>query len=246
MQGQLWFTELLNHAFAKPVNAVLQALPPVFHPENPDAPIPNHVAMEVLVVIFLIVLFMLIRSRLSVDKPGALQQLTEMLHEFISHQGEDVIGHGSEPFIPFLSALFLFILSSNLIGLIPALESPTGSIQITLGCAVVAFLYYNFHGVRVQGPLGYLKHFAGPVWWLAPLLFLIEIISHLARIMSLSVRLYANMFAGDAVTNAFFALIPIGIPVIFLFLHLGVAFLQAYVFVLLTTIYLQGAVAQEH
>src|SRR5579864_1502609 len=137
MQGQLWFTELLNHAFAKPVNAVLQALPPVFRPENPDAPIPNHVAMEIMVVIFLIVLFMLIRSRLSVDKPGGLQQLTEMLHEFISHQGEDVIGHGGEPFIPFLSALFLFILLSNLIGLIPTLESPTGSIQITLGCAVV-------------------------------------------------------------------------------------------------------------
>jgi F-type H+-transporting ATPase subunit a len=246
MQGQLWFTELLNHAFAKPVNAVLQALPPVFHPANPDAPIPNHVAMEVLIVIFLITLFLLIRSRLSVSKPGGLQHLTELLNEFISDQSEQVIGHGAEVFTPFLSALFLFILFSNLIGLIPTFESPTGSIQITLGCAVVAFLYYNFHGIRVQGPLGYLKHFAGPVWWLAPLIFIIEIISHLARVMSLSVRLYANMFAGDAVTNAFFSLIPIGLPVIFLGLHLFVAFLQAYVFVLLTTIYLQGAVAQEH
>lgn len=246
MQGQLWFTELLNHAFGKPVNAVLQALPPVFHPANPDAPIPNHVAMEVLVVVFLIVVFLLIRSRLSVDKPGALQHLTEMLNEFISNQSEQVIGHGGEPFTPFLTALGLFILVSNLIGLIPTLESPTGSIQITLGCAVVAFVYYNFYGVRIQGPLGYLKHFAGPVWWLAWLLFPIELVSHLARIMSLSIRLYANMFAGDAVTNAFFSLVPIGLPVIFLGLHIFVALLQAYVFVLLTTIYLQGAVSHEH
>ncbi|HLW52663.1 MAG TPA: F0F1 ATP synthase subunit A [Candidatus Angelobacter sp.] len=246
MQGQLWFTEILNRAFAKPVNAVLQALPPVFHPANPDAPIPNHVAMEVLIVVFLIVLFLLIRSRLSVAKPGGLQYLAEMMNEFISDQSEQVIGHGGERFTPFLTALFLFILFSNLLGLIPTFESPTGAIQITLGCAVVAFLYYNLHGIRVQGPIGYLKHFFGPVWWLAPLLFIIEIISHLARIMSLSVRLYANMFAGDAVTNAFFSLVPIGLPVIFLGLHLFVAFLQAYVFVLLTTIYLQGAVAQEH
>lgn len=246
MQGQLWFTALLNHAFAKPVNAVLQALPPVFHPANPEAPIPNNVAMEVLVLIVLIILFLLIRSRLSVDKPGGLQHMVEMLDEFINNQSEQVIGHGFEPFTPFLSALGLFILLSNLVGLIPTLESPTGSIQITLGCAVVAFCYYNYYGVRVQGPLGYLKHFAGPVWWLAWLLFPIEIISHLARMMSLSVRLYANMFAGDSVTNAFFGLFPIGLPVIFLGLHLFVAFLQAYVFVLLTTIYLQGAVAQEH
>lgn len=246
MQGQLWFTEILNHGFGKPVNAVLQALPPIFHPANPEAPITNYVAMEVLVIIFLIVLFMLIRSRLSVDKPGPLQHLTEMLNDFINTQSEQVIGHGTERFTPFLSALFLFILVSNLIGLVPTLESPTAAIGITLGCAVVAFLYYNVHGIRVQGPIGYLKHFFGPVLWLAPLLFLIEIISHLARIMSLSVRLYANMFAGDAVTNAFFSLIPIGIPVIFLGLHLAVAFLQAYVFVLLTTIYLQGAVAHEH
>ena len=246
MQGQLWFTEILNHAFAKPVNAALQALPSIFHPANPEAPITNYVAMEVLVVVFLIVLFLLIRSRLSVDKPGPLQHLTEMLNDFINTQSEQVIGHGTERFTPFLSALFLFILLSNLIGLIPTLESPTGAIEITLGCAVVAFIYYNVHGIRVQGPIGYLKHFAGPVWWLAPLLFVIEIISHFARIMSLSIRLYANMFAGDAVTNAFFSLIPIGIPVIFLGLHLAVAFLQAYVFVLLTTIYLQGAVAHEH
>jgi F-type H+-transporting ATPase subunit a len=246
MEGQLWFTEVLNHAFAKPVNAVLQALPSVFHPEHPEAPIPNHVAMEVLVVAILILIFLLVRSRLSVDKPGGIQHLAEMADSFITKQSEDVIGPHSEKFTPFLTALFLLILFGNLIGLIPGFESPTGAIQITLGCAVVAFLYYNFYGIKTQGVVGYLKHFAGPVWYLAWLIFPIEIISHLARVMSLSVRLYANMFAGDAVTNAFFTLIPIGIPVIFLFLHLAVSFLQAYIFTLLTTIYLQGAVTHEH
>jgi len=246
MEGQLWFTELLNRAFAKPVNALLQSLPQAFHPADPAAPITNYVAMEVLVVAILILLFLVVRSRWSVDRPNGLQHLVEMFNEFITNQSEDVIGSHSEQFTPFLSALFLFILFANLIGLVPTLESPTASIEITLGCAVVAFLYYTIHGIRAQGPVGYLKHFAGPVWWLAPLLFPIEIISHLARVMSLSIRLYANMYAGDAVTAAFFALIPIGIPAIFLMLHVGVSFLQAFIFTLLTTIYLQGAVAHEH
>jgi F-type H+-transporting ATPase subunit a len=246
MEGQLWFTELLNRAFAWPVNTVLQALPTVFHPTDPAAPISNYVAMEVLVVGILILCFLVIRSRLSVDKPGGVQHLAEMMHEFISNQSEEIIGNHSEKFTPFLTALFLFILGGNLIGLIPGFESPTGAIQITLGCAIVAFLYYNIQGIRAQGPVGYLKHFMGPVWWLAWLLFPIELISHLARVMSLSIRLYANMFAGDAVTAAFFSLVPVLVPVIFLGLHLFVAVLQAYIFTLLTTIYLQGAVAHEH
>jgi F-type H+-transporting ATPase subunit a len=115
-----------------------------------------------------------------------------------------------------------------------------------MGLALVAFFYYNYHGVRAQGPLGYAKHFLGPVWWLSPLMLPIEIIGNLARVMSLTIRLYANMFAGDMVTLVFFSLIPIGVPVVFLLLHTGVSLLQAYIFTLLTTIYLSGAVAHEH
>lgn len=246
MQEELWFTALLNHAFARPVNALLQSLPPAFHPANPKAPINNSVAMEVLVVGILILLFLLIRSRLSVDKPGGVQHLAEMFHEFITNQSGEIIGHHSEKFTPFLLSLFVFILISNLIGLIPGFESPTASPAVPLGCAVVAFIYYNLHGIKAQGPINFAKHFAGPVWWLALLILPIEIISTLARVMSLTIRLYANIFAGDAVTAAFFTLIPIGIPVIFLLLHVGVSFLQAYIFTLLTTIYLQGVVAHEH
>ena len=246
MQEELWFTALLNHAFAKPVNALLQSLPPAFHPANPGAPINNSVAMEVLVVSILILLFLLIRSRLNVEKPGGVQHLAEMFHEFITDQSEQIIGHHSEKFTPFLLSLFVFILVANLIGLIPGFESPTASPAVPLGCAVVAFIYYNLHGIKAQGPVNFIKHFMGPVWWLAWLLFPIEIISTFARVMSLTIRLYANIFAGDMVTAAFFTLIPIGIPVIFLGLHVFVSFLQAYIFTLLTTIYLQGVVAHEH
>jgi F-type H+-transporting ATPase subunit a len=109
----------------------------------------------------------------------------------------------------------------------------------------VTFLYYHYHGVRSNGA-AYIKQFLGPVWWLYPLLFPIEIISHFARVLSLTVRLYANMLAGDLVTLAFFSLVPIGIPLIFLGLHLGVAVVQAYVFFLLAAVYLSLAVAHDH
>ncbi len=245
MPEQLWFTALLNKVFGGPITAFLDKLPPVFHPTHPEAPITNAVAMEVLVVATLILVFLFVRSRLSVDKPGSTQHLAEMMNDFIAKQGEEIIGHGSERFVPFLVSLFLFILFANLIGLIPGFISPSSEPAMPLGCAVVAFTYYNLHGLRVQG-LGYIKHFMGPVWWLAWLILPIEVISTFARVMSLTIRLYANIFAGDMVTGAFFALMPVGIPVVFLLLHVAVSGLQAYIFVLLTTIYLQGAVAQEH
>lgn len=243
---QLWITALLNRLLGGPVNALLQKLPPAFHPADPNAPITNAVAVEILVIAILLLIFILIRSRLSVEKPGGTQHLAETLHEFITNQSDQIIGHHSEKFTPFLASLFVFILLMNLIGLIPGFESPTVTPAVPLGCAVVAFLYYNLHGIKKQGPLKFLAHFAGPVWWMAWIIFPIEVISTLARVMSLTIRLYANIFAGDMVTAAFFALIPIGIPVIFLLLHVAVSGLQAYIFTLLTTIYLSGVVAEEH
>jgi F-type H+-transporting ATPase subunit a len=243
---QLWITALLNRLVGGPVNALLQKLPPVFHPTDPNAPISNAVAVEMLVIAILFLIFIWVRSRLSVTSPGGSQHLAETFHEFITNQSEEIIGHHSDKFTPFLGSLFLFILLMNLIGLIPGFESPTVTPAVPLGCAVVAFIYYNLHGIKKQGPLKFLLHFAGPVWWMAWIIFPIEIISTLARVMSLTIRLYANIFAGDMVTAAFFTLIPIGIPVIFLLLHVGVSFLQAYIFTLLTTIYLSGVVAEEH
>jgi F-type H+-transporting ATPase subunit a len=134
-----------------------------------------------------------------------------------------------------------------MIGLVPAFAAPTAeSPTVPLGCAITAFLYYHVQGVKRQGALTYMKHFAGPMPALAPLMIPIEIISHLARMLSLTIRLFANMFAGDMVTLVFFSLVPIGVPVIFMGLHVGVSFLQSYIFVLLVTVYLSGAVATEH
>jgi F-type H+-transporting ATPase subunit a len=243
MPEQLFFTRLLNHWLASPTTALLHALH--IQPQYPDAPITNAVAMEVLVVALLVIIFVMVRSRLSVESPGGLQHMFEGINGFIEGQSRDVIGHHSERFTPFLVALGLFILVANLFGVVPGLESPTGSPVVPLGCAICAFVYYQVQGFKTNG-VGYLKHFLGPMWWLSPLMLPLEIISHLARLMSLTIRLYANMFAGDMVTLVFFSLIPIAVPVIFLGLHIGVALLQAYIFVLLTTVYLAGAVATEH
>jgi F-type H+-transporting ATPase subunit a len=240
---QLWFTAILNHLFGGPVTALLMNLG--IEPKYPQTPISNSVAMEVLVFLFLLIMFLLVRSRLSVDEPGALQHVFEGLHGFIQDQSNEIIGHHSEGFTPFLMALGLFILTCNLIGLIPGFESPTAVPVVPLGCAIVAFFYYHTQGVKHSG-LAYFKHFAGPFWWLAPIMIPIEIASHLARVLSLTVRLFANMFAGDMVTWVFFSLVPLFIPIAFLGLHIFVSFLQAYIFVLLTTVYLAGAVAEEH
>ncbi len=244
MPEQLWVTEILNRALAGPVDGLLRALH--ITPQYPQAPISNAVAMQVLVFAFLVGVFAIVRSRISVDTPGALQHVFEGVHGFINGQSEEIIGHHSAPYTPYLAALGYYILTCNLIGLIPGFESPTGaSPSVPLGCAVLSFLYYHAQGFKHSG-VKYLAHFAGPMPLLAPLMVPIEIISHLARVLSLTIRLYANMFAGDMVTLVFFSLVPIGIPILFLGLHIGVSFLQTYIFVLLVTVYLQGAVATEH
>jgi F-type H+-transporting ATPase subunit a len=243
MPEQLWFTEILNHLFAGPVTGLLRALH--IAPEYPQAPITNSVAMQLLVFLFLVGLFVLVRSRLSVDKPGALQHVFEGAHGLVEGQSQEIIGHNSEQFTAFLMTLAFFILACNLLGLVPGFESPTAVPIVPLGCAICAFVYYQSQGFKHHG-IAYLKHFMGPMWWLAIIMIPIEIISHLARMLSLTVRLYANMFAGDMVTMVFFSLVPIGVPVLFLGLHLGVSLLQTYIFILLTMVYLSGAVAEEH
>jgi F-type H+-transporting ATPase subunit a len=243
MPTQLLLTQVLNDALAAPTTALLRSLH--VEPKYPTHPITNAFAMELLVVAVLIVYFLAVRVSLSVEKPRGVQHLAEMTHEFVLDQGESIIGHGHERFSSYLTGLFLFILLANLMGLVPGLESPTASPVVPLGFALVTFIYYHYHGLRSNG-WGYAKQFAGPVWWLYPLMIPIEIISHLARVLSLTVRLYANMFAGDLVTLAFFSLVPVGIPLIFLGLHLGVAVVQAYVFFLLASIYLSLAVAHDH
>ena len=243
MPEQLWITALLNKYLAGVANAILGIFH--FHSKYPQAPITNYVAMQLVVFVLLVLIFALVRSRLSVENPGNLQHVIESIDSMISQQGLEVIGHGYERYTNYLITLGIFILTCNLIGLIPGFEAPTAVPSVPLGCAVVTWIYYQMHGIRTNGP-GYIKHFLGPVWWLAPLMFVIEVASHLARILSLTVRLFANMFAGDMVTLVFFSLFPLAIPVIFMLLHVGVSFIQTYIFVLLATVYIGEAVAHEH
>ncbi len=243
MPTQLAFTRFLNHHFAAQVDNFLGAMH--VRPDHLSAPITNAFAMELLIFAGLLIYFVVVRVSLSVETPNAVQHFSEMTHELISEQTEAIIGHGYERFVTYLTVLALFILIANLMGLVPGFESPTAFAVVPLGFALVTFVYYHYHGIRANG-FGYVKQFLGPVWWLYPLMLPIEIISHFARVLSLTVRLYANMFAGDMVTLAFFSLIPIGVPLLFLSLHLAVAVIQAYVFFILATVYLSLAVAHDH
>jgi F-type H+-transporting ATPase subunit a len=243
MPHQLFFTALLNKLFAGPVTALLIAIG--VHPEHKAAPISNMVAMEIVVFLVLAIFFVLVRMSLSVEKPGPLQHVAEFFDGFIKNQSHELIGHGYETFTSFLIPLGLFILLGNLLGLVPGFEAPTASPAVPLGCAIVVFFYYHMHGIYKHG-FHYIKQFIGPVWWLAPLMFVIEVCSHFARIMSLTVRLFANMFAGDMVTLGFFSLVPLGVPIIFLLLHIGVSLIQTFIFVLLATVYLAGAMEEAH
>ena len=242
-EHELWVTALFNAFLAGPTTAALRWLH--VPPENTAHPWTNFVAMEVLVALIIILLFALLRPRLSMDRPGKGQHLAEMVYGFVGGQTDSVIGHRGRPYVPFFGAIFVFILCANLIGAIPTLESPTMSPAVTLGCALAAFCFYNSVGVRTQGPFRYLKHFLGPVWWLSFIMFPIEVISNLARLLSLTVRLFANMFAGELVIFAFISMVPLVLPLPFMALHIFVAFLQAYIFMLLTMVYVGEALPHE-
>ena len=244
MAHSYWITQLLNHVFGPAVISLLNLVG--VHPADPAYPINDTFALELMVAAGLILFFLIVRTTLSVEKPNAAQQIAEMVHEFTGSHADQIIGHHYERFQAFVTCVFLFIVLNNLLGLVPGIVTPTSAPVVPLGIAVCTFLYYNFYGFKEQGIVGYLKHHAGPIWWIAPLLFPIEIVSNLARVMSLTIRLYANMFASDLVTLVFFSLVPVGVPVIFLGLHAGVSLIQAYVFMLLSMIYLGIATAHDH
>lgn len=203
-------------------------------------------ALELIIAAILLLFFVIVRGSLSVEKPNPVQQVAEMIHESVGGLADQIIGHGYQRFQAFVTVVLLFILLTNCLGLFPGVITPTSRPEVPLGIAVLTFIYYNFHGFRVQGPVGYMKHFAGPLWWLAPLMFPIELISHFARMMSLTIRLYANMLASDLLTLVWFSIIPFAVPAIFLGLHFAVSVIQAFVFMLLSMIYLSMAVAHDH
>ena len=242
VEHELFLTRILNDALAGPANAVLKMV----GLKEDARPWDNALPMEILVVLLMVVLFAVLKSRLSVDKPGPVQHMVEVIYQFLKQTADEIGIHHSEKYVPMFATLFFLILFANLIGLIPGFESPTMGYAMPLGCAVVVFLYYNYLGFKVQGVGPYLKHFMGPLLALAPLMIPIEIISHLARPMSLTIRLRANMYAGEQVTNAFMDLTYLIVPVVFMFLHVFVSFLQAYIFSLMAMIYVSSSVEEHH
>ncbi len=272
-----WLTQFVNHLFGHYAAALLAALH--IQPSKPEEPIPERVVMAIVVVILGTILALILRSRLSVEKPGAMQQVAEML--FTNPLGfgikdllEENVHHGAVKFIPFVGAISVFVLLGNLMGAFPSsfLKAPTSDVTVPLGCAVLTFLYFNWQGMRRHGLGQYLLTFAGSPkdigsWILAILLFPVELVSTTARILSLTVRLWANMFASDLIYVIFLSLLaggagfgwskspvlgvvlaifPATIPIAFIGLHIFVSVIQAYVFTVLPAVYLGLATAEEH
>ncbi len=239
---ELWLTKLFNDHLASLGNFFLGLvnMPPEARPWV------NHVTMQLLVAFLLIVIFALLRPRLSADRPGKFQHTFELIYDFVRGQADEQVGHEAHRYLAFFGTIFIFVLSMNLIGVVPGFESPTMSAPVPLGCALATFCYYNVVGVQANGIFKYLGHFVGPIPAMAPLMIPIEIVSHLARPLSLTLRLFANMYAGEQVTMTFLSLTYFLVPAIFMGLHVFVALLQAYIFMLLTMLYVAGSTAHEH
>src|ERR1022692_1228776 len=197
-ESELSVTSFFNNYLPSAGNFFLKL---VGRPEE-ARPWADFIVMQFVVVLLLMLVFALLRPRLSADKPGGFQHTFELLYGFIKGQADTQVGHNASRYLAFFGTMFIFILTANLIGVVPCFESPTNFPYVTAGCAITTFLYYNAVGFQAKG-VRYLAHFAGPIWWLAPLMFPIELISNFARMLSLTVRLYANMFAGEQVTVVF-------------------------------------------
>jgi F-type H+-transporting ATPase subunit a len=268
-------THWFNHVFGPTALRLLHALH--IPPKDFERPIPEYVVMSLIVLVLCTILALILRSRLSVERPGAMQQVAELLLTNPMGFGikdllEENVGHEAHRFIAFTGSVSIFILFSNLLSLFPAFRSPTGVAIVPLGCALLTFLYFNYQGFRHHGIGGYLKTFAGSPhdvsgWILAILLFPVEIISTTARILSLTVRLWANIFASDLIYMIFlglllgpvewawskspilgiaFGIFPAFVPIVFVALHIFVSVIQAYVFTVLPSIYIGTAIADEH
>ena len=268
-------TQLVNHYFGRFALALLGLLH--IHPHDPANPIPEQIVMSLLVLVVVTLLALWVRSRLSVERPGASQQVAELLLTNplsfgIRDQVEENIQHSKQQHIYIVGAVALFILFSNLLSVFPFLTAPTSVVTVPLAAAILTFLYFNWQGLRHHGVGHYLLTFAGSPkklgdWILAFLLFPVEIISTMARLLSLTVRLWANIFASDLLYGIFLSLLvtpavwgwsknpalgiflgifPALIPIAFIGLHIFVAVIQAYIFTVLPSIYIGLATADEH
>jgi len=204
----------------------------------------EHVIAALFTFLFCVILAVIIRSKLRVI-PGGLQQFIEVVMQAMIGMLEENMGKEGRKYIPIIGTLAFFIFISNLLGLIPTFSASTSNWNTTLACALIVFVYYNFQGLKAHG-IAYAKQFMGPMIFLAPLMIPIEIISHLARPFSLSVRLFGNISGEHIVSLVFYSLVPFLVPVPLLALGLFAAFLQTFIFIMLTTLYISGAISHEH
>src|SRR5574337_1556816 len=211
---------------------------------------PAHITFTWLVMGILVVMGV-VGTRALRPVPGPLQNLVEVVIEAFDGLLDQMVGRQGRQFLPFIGTAGLFILTSNLLGNIPGFQPPTANWNTTVALGVPVFIYYNYCGIRKHGLLNYLKHFCGPIWWLAPLIFPIEFIGHLARPVSLSIRLFGNMFGEESVITILLSLIWLVIPYaiylgIMMPLSLFTSFVQSFIFVMLSMVYIAGAVQSEH
>lgn len=218
---------------------------------------PQHVVMAALVAGAMVVCMVVARIQLDRIKArpdgGVVPEATMTFRNFFEILAESlykltamVMGeHDAKTFFPVVGTMFVFIFFSNLIGLVPGFLPPTDNMNTTMALGVFVFFYYNFAGLKANG-LGYLKHFLGPIIWLAPLMLVIEIASHLARPVSLALRLRGNIMGDHIILGVFSDLIPLVVPVIFYGLGVFVAFIQAFVFCLMTMVYISLSTAHDH
>lgn len=204
----------------------------------------NAVVYTWAVIIFMMIVSLLATSALKVI-PSGMQNFMEVVVDGIETMIVDTMGEHGRPFFPLIATLAIFILVSNLVGLIPGFYPPTANVNTTAACAIVVFLATHIVGIKHHG-LHYLKHFMGPIWWLAPLMFFIEIIGHLSRPVSLTLRLFGNMNGHELVLMIFFALAPCLVPLPMMLMGVLVSFIQAFVFMLLAMIYIQGSLEEAH
>lgn len=212
--------------------------------------VPSYLVFCALITLIVLVVGLLIRTQLSVDNPGRLQIVLEDITTFIVTQLEGAIGPGGRKFLPLCGGIFVFILLGNLMGQVPGLGAPTSNINVPFACAITVWLYYHWQGIRAQGPIAYVLHFAFPPGIpkaLAPLMLPIELISHMSRVLSLTLRLFGNIFGEHLVVLIIGTIVPFIAPLPIQMLGLIVGPLQAFIFMTLTAIYLSAATAvDEH
>jgi F-type H+-transporting ATPase subunit a len=206
-------------------------------------------AANAIVYTWVVIALLLILSKLATGSmklvPGGIQNFMEVVIDGIENMIVETMGEHGRSFFPLIATLAIFILVSNLIGLIPGFYPPTANINTTAACAVIVFLSTHVVGIKHHG-VSYLKHFLGPIWWLAPVMFFIEIIGHLSRPVSLTLRLFGNMNGHELVLMIFFGLAPFLVPLPMMLMGVLVSFIQAFVFMLLAMIYIHGSLEEAH